>query len=76
MAKMTKLHICSEDVAILRPAEVQVFYSETTDTWWMEMGLGGSCAINYCPFCGLELAKGEEMGWPCEEDSDGNDKDE
>lgn len=57
MTRMTKLHVCDEDVVILRPAEAQVFYSETTDTWWMGTDSGfGSCPISYCPFCGLELS--------------------
>jgi len=71
MTKTTKLHICDKDVhdvAILRSAEAQVFYEERSNGWWMEMGFG-SCAINYCPFCGLELKVGPDM-------EDVNDKDE
>jgi len=63
MPRMTKLHICDENVF----DRIRISYHEPSDTWWMEMSFD-SCAISYCPFCGLELAKGTEMGWPCEED--------
>ena len=55
-------HECDKDVhdvAILRSAKAQVFYDERSNGWWMELGFG-SCAIEYCPFCGEKLRHPDE----------------
>jgi len=56
----TKLHVCGGDIY----KRTQIFYSETTEKWWMGTDHSSCIIIKFCPFCGLELAKGEEEEWP------------
>jgi len=59
---MIKLHICGKDIY----DRTRIFYSESTEEWWMGTFHDSCIIIKYCPFCGLELDQGVEMEWPLE----------
>lgn len=47
---MQRVHNCDKDVHDV----VRIFFEEGSNTWWLELGFG-STAIEYCPFCGVNL---------------------
>jgi len=53
--ELAPTHKCGKDVHKV----AQIFFRSDANTWWMEMGFA-SCAIEYCPFCGVELRKEQE----------------
>lgn len=60
------MHVCGKGCYDSEKMLAWIFYSEVASRWQMDAG-ADFLTISYCPFCGLELARGGEVEWPITE---------